>query len=176
MESQFIAYTYNAGYQKHYKSPKWALRIPAVFPIRKKEKENRLCLLTVGLSTANTASGGPGEVSDGNDEEAIAVISKTSEGVVPGGEGSHETEEATGHLNVLVRVAVGTALQVADTEQEEGQVQGEEQEEEGDGRLEGAEQHDGGEDEPALLNCQRDDFLHMSCGEELTSRKRPMES
>lgn len=116
-------------------------------------------------------------MSDGNDEETVAVISKTSQGVVPGRESSQEAEESTGHLDVGVGAAVGTALQVGDAEQEEGQVQGEEQHEEGDGGLEGAEQHDGGEDEPALLHCQRDDFLHMSCEEgTLTSRKRPMES
>lgn len=90
-------------------------------------------------------------MSDGDDEEAVASIGDTGEGIVPGGESSQETEETTGLLDVGVGVAVGTALQVCDTEQEEGQIQGEEQQEEGDGGLEGAEQHDGGEDEPALL-------------------------
>ena len=111
----------------------------------------RLCELTLSLTTADTASGGPGEVSDGDDEEAVASIGDTSEGIVPSGESSEETEETTGLLDVGVGVAVGTALQVGDTEQEEGEVQGEEQHEEGDGGLESAEQQDGGEDEPALL-------------------------
>lgn len=113
--------------------------------------KNRLCELTVSLITANTASGGPGEVSDRDDEEAVASIGDTSEGIIPCRESSQETEETTGLLDVGVGVAVRTALQVGNTEQEEGQVQGEEQQEEGDGGLEGAEQHDGSEDEPALL-------------------------
>lgn len=101
-------------------------------------------------------------MSDGDDEEAVASIGDTCEGIVPGSESSQETEETTGLLDVGVGVAVRTTLQVGNTEQEEGQVQGEEQQEEGDGGLEGAEQHDGGEDEPALLrHCQRGDLLRI---------------
>ena len=99
----------------------------------KKNGKNRLCELTVSLTTADTASGRPGEVSDGDDEEAVAIIGDTSEGIVPGSESSQETEETTGLLDVGVGVAVRTALQVGNTEQEEGQVQGEEEHEEGDG-------------------------------------------
>ena len=89
-------------------------------------------------------------MSDGDDEEAVASIGDTSEGIVPGSESSQETEQTTGLLDVGVGVAVRTALQVGNTKQEEGQVQGEEEHEEGDGGLEGAEQHDGGENKPAL--------------------------
>lgn len=42
------------------------------------------------------------------------------------------------------------AVEVADSEQQEGEVEPEEEREEGDGRTEGEEQEDGGEDEPAL--------------------------
>lgn len=78
-------------------------------------------------------------MSDGDDEEAVASIGDTSEGIVPSGESSQETEETSGLLDIGVGVTVGTALQVGDTEQEEGQVQGEEQQEEGDGGPESAE-------------------------------------
>lgn len=143
------AYTYNTGYRKHYKHQAGSPH-PCLFS-NNFIGNSRLCELTVSLTTADTASGGPGEVSDGDDEEAVTGIGDTSKGIVPGGESSQETEETTGLLDVGVGVAVGTALQVGNTEQEESQVQGEEQHEEGDGGLQSAEQHDGGEDEPALL-------------------------
>ncbi len=41
-------------------------------------------------------------------------------------------------------------MKVGDTQEKEGHVEGEEEEEEGHGGLQGAEQQDGGEDEPAL--------------------------
>ena len=41
-------------------------------------------------------------------------------------------------------------MQVADAEEEEGHVEGEEEAEEGDGGAEGADEEHGGEDEPAL--------------------------
>lgn len=104
--------------------------------------------LTLGLATAATASGGPGEVSNRDDEEAVAVISQTSEGIVPSGERSQEAEETTSLDDGSGGGAVG-ADQVADTQQQEGQIQEEEQQEEGNGRAEGAEEQDGGEDEPA---------------------------
>lgn len=143
------AYTYNTGYRKHYKHQADTPH-PRLFS-NNFIGNSRLCELTVSLTTADTASGGPGEVSNGDDEEAVASIGNTSEGIVPGGESSQETEETTSLLNVSVGVAISTALQVGNTEQEESQVQGEEQQEEGDGGLESAEEHDGGEDEPALL-------------------------
>lgn len=107
-----------------------------------------LCELALGLATAGTASGGPGEVSNGDDEEAVAVISQTSESVVPSGERSQEAEETTSLDDGGGGGAI-SANQVANTQQQEGDVQEEEQQEEGNGRAEGAEQQDGGEDEPA---------------------------
>lgn len=89
------------------------------------------------------------------DEEAVAVVGQTGEGVVPGGERGQETEETTGHEDGLVGLVVGVPLDVTDTEQEEAQVEEEEQQEEGDGGAEGAEEQDGGEDEPALLELAR---------------------
>lgn len=124
------------------------------------DKRSRLHLdsLTVGLVAAGAAGGGPGEVSNRDDEEAVAVVGKTGESVVPGGESGQETEETTGHLDGLVGLTRGVTLDVANTEQEESQVQEEEQEEEGDSGAEGAEEQDGGEDEPTLffISCRSD--------------------
>lgn len=85
---------------------------------------------------------------NGDDEEAVAVISQTSKGVVPSGKRSQEAEETTGLGDGGGRSAI-SADQVGNTQQQEGQVQEEEQQEESNGRAEGAEQQDGGEDEPA---------------------------
>jgi hypothetical protein len=123
-------------------------------------------------------------VSHRDDEEAVASVGNTSEGVVPGSKGSKETKQTTGLLDWEVDLALGIALQVGDAEEQESQVQEEEEQEESDGRLERAEQHDGGENEPSLFavsGC----FLRrlrtlqqcVKLGEkrELTIRKRPME-
>lgn len=91
-------------------------------------------------------------MSNRDDEEAVAVVGKTGEGVVPGGESGHETEETTGHLDGLVRLARVVTLDVTNTEQEESQVQEEEQEEEGDSGAQGAEEQDGSENEPTLVS------------------------
>lgn len=86
---------------------------------------------------------------DGDDEEAVAGVGDTGQGVVPGGEGGQETEETAGLLDLEVGETV-LGEQVGDTQEQEGQIQEEEQQEEGDGRLEGAQDQDEGEDEPAL--------------------------
>lgn len=106
--------------------------------------------LTVSLLAAAAAAGvGPGEVDDRRDEEAVAAVGDTGEGVVPGGEGGQETEQAAGHDHVVVDLSLAVP-EVANAQHQEGQVEEEEDEEEGDGRLEGADQQDGGENEPAL--------------------------
>ena len=85
------------------------------------------------------------------------AVLDTGQGVVPGSEGSQETKEATGLDDGRVGLARAVALDVADTEQEESEIEEEEQEEESHGRSQGAEQQDGGEDEPALwvVSCGR---------------------
>ena len=87
---------------------------------------------------------------DGDDEEAVGVVGDTGEGVVPGGEGGEQAEEAAGLDDGRVGLALGVAVDVADTEQQEGQVEEEEEQEEGHGGAQGAEEQDRGEDEPAL--------------------------
>jgi hypothetical protein len=104
----------------------------------------------VGLLTAATASGRPGEVDDREDEEAVAGVGDTRKSVVPSGESSQETEHTTSLGNLGVGGGAST-LQVGNTEQEEGQVQEKEEQEEGDGRLQGADDQDSGEDEPTLM-------------------------
>lgn len=98
---------------------------------------------------------------NGDDEEAVAVVGQTSQGVVPGGESSEETEESTSLLDATVGDTGIVVVDVSNTQQEEGQIQGEEQGEEGNSGAEGAEDQDGGEDEPAHQEethgvCERD--------------------
>ena len=104
--------------------------------------------LTVGLGAAADASRGPGEVSNGNDEEAVTVVGKTGEGIVPSGKCSKEAEETTSLLDGGVRI-ITDGHQVGDSQQQEGQIQEEEQQEEGHGGAKGAEEQDRGEDEPS---------------------------
>jgi len=88
-------------------------------------------------------------VGDGDDEEAVAGIGDTSESVVPSSEGGEETEQATSLEDLPVGLAT-LREQVGDTQEQEGQVQEEEQEEERNCGLQGADDQDKGEDEPAL--------------------------
>jgi hypothetical protein len=92
----------------------------------------------------------PRHVDDRHSEEAVAVVLQTSESVVPSQESGKHAKGASGDLQTasggLMAHAGGVALA---REEQEGQVQSEEQGEEGHGRLERAQQQDGGEDEPA---------------------------
>ena len=89
-------------------------------------------------------------MSNRHDEEAVAAVGNTGQGVVPSGECSQETEETTCLDDGGVGLASGVPLQVTNTKQQEGQVQEQEEAEEGDSGSQSAEQQDGGKDEPAL--------------------------
>lgn len=89
-------------------------------------------------------------MSNRNDEEAVAGIGNTGQGIVPGQESSEKSKEAS-CLDDAGGWGAVSANKVADTEQEEGHVQAEEEGEECHGGAEGADQQDEGEDEPALL-------------------------
>lgn len=102
------------------------------------------------LAGAAASSGRPGEVGDGKDEEAVAVVRNTGQGVVPGRERRHQTEETTGLDHGRVGHALVIALDVTNSEQQEGQVEEEEQQEERHGGSQGAEEQNGREDEPTL--------------------------
>jgi hypothetical protein len=115
-------------------------------------------------------------VGNGNDEEAVAAVGNTGQGVVPGSEGCHETKETTGLDDGRVGLAGAVALDVADTEEEEGEIEEEEQQEESHSGSQGAEQQDGGEDEPALQTVSRGCRQRTRTdSEELTIRNRPKE-
>lgn len=86
---------------------------------------------------------------NGKDEEAVAAVGNTGQSVIPGSEGCHKTKETTGLDDGRVGLAMAVPLDVADTEQEEGEIEEEEQQEESHSGSQGAEQQDGGEDEPA---------------------------
>lgn len=80
----------------------------------------------------------------------VAVVRDTGQSVVPRQEGRQKTEKATGLDDRWVRRAFGVAVEVADAEQEESHIEGEEEEKEGDRRTEGEEEEDSGKDEPTL--------------------------
>lgn len=88
---------------------------------------------------------------DGEDEEAVAIVRNTGEGVIPSCKCRQETEEATGLDDGGVGLALGVTVEITNTEEQEGEVQEEEQQEEGYGGPQGAEQQDSGEDEPSLV-------------------------
>jgi len=90
---------------------------------------------------------------NGDDEKAVGRVGNTSQGVVPGEECGEHAKGTTSTDTASVRFA-SDWIEVADTEEKEGEVQREEQQEKGDGGLEGAEEEDGGEDEPALFSGQ----------------------
>jgi hypothetical protein len=89
-------------------------------------------------------------VSNRNDKEAVAGVSNTGQGVVPGQESGEQCKESTSLDDALSRVAGRVADEVTDTKQQEGEIQREEEGEERDGGSQGANQKDEGKDEPAL--------------------------
>ena len=86
---------------------------------------------------------------DGHDEEAVCAVGDTGKRVVPGPEGGEDAEHAAGLDAVRVGRAV-LVVQVANAQQQEGEVEPEEEQEEHDRGPERAEEEDGCEDEPAL--------------------------
>lgn len=93
----------------------------------------------VALPAHLTSLLGPGEVSDRDEEEGVALVKDTGESVVPSDEGSSETE-ATANVDENRLGASGAMVEVAEGEEEEGQVQCQEKQEEGDCRLESRQQ------------------------------------
>lgn len=84
-----------------------------------------------------------------DDEEAVAGVGNTGQSIVPREEGSQQSEEATR----LHDRSIGSSTvmpEVADSEQQEGQIQREEKREERHGGLQGAQQEHEGENKPAL--------------------------
>ena len=86
-----------------------------------------------GLRAAFTGLLAPGEVSDRDDEEGVAAVGNTSQGIVPGEESGEETKDTTG-LDERARWGCAVILQVTNAKQKEGKVEREEETEEGDGR------------------------------------------
>ena len=96
----------------------------------------------------------PGEGRSKKEKEYTPAIGDTGKGIVPRQEGCEHAKAATS-LGELVGCLHGAVVAgvVAAGEHEEGQIQGEEEHEEHDGRAQRAQQQDGGEDEPA---CQEE--------------------
>lgn len=69
---------------------------------------------------------------DGDNEEAVGVVRNTGERIVPGQECRKDTESASS-LDAAFVGSAAAVLEVANAEEEEGHVKGEEQQEESDG-------------------------------------------
>ena len=110
---------------------------------------SHLCSVIVLLCAHSLALLRPREVDDRHDEEAVPGIRNTSKSIVPCQPCCKHTESATSTGKANGRLAV-TEAEIGQTEHEEGEIQCEEQEEEGHGRLERTEEEEEGEDEPAL--------------------------
>lgn len=98
---------------------------------------------------------------NGENEEAVAVVRNTGEGVVPGGECGHETKETTGLDDGRVGLILRVAVEVTNTQQQETKVEEEEQQEESHCGSQGAEEQNGGENEPSLSTVSMR-FMHSS--------------
>ncbi len=112
---------------------------------------------------------GPGEVNYGNLEEGVATclvslacvaetkelcnlraVLNTSQGVVPGEEGSEEAKQSTGLLEGEGgRGVAHVGSHLLGSEEQESQIKREKQQEKGHGRTQGAKNQKGGENEPA---------------------------
>lgn len=78
----------------------------------------------------------------------VGAVGNTGEGVVPCEERSHETKSTASNDATALRVRA-IMLKVSNTEEQEGQVEGEEEREECDCRPKRAEQEEKGENEPS---------------------------
>lgn len=82
-------------------------------------------------------------------EEGVAGVRNTGKGVIPGDEGSKESEDTTSLDESVVNLSNTVQDEVSDSQHEEGHVEEKEEQEEGHGRTECAEEEEGGEDEPS---------------------------
>ena len=85
-----------------------------------------------------------------HNKETITIIRNPRQRIIPRRERAQQREKSARLYNRGVGVAGGVAVEVADAEEHEGHVEGEEEGEEGDGGFEGAEDEEECEDEPAL--------------------------
>lgn len=106
-------------------------------------------LLVVDLLSSLTALVRPWEVGDWDDEEGVGTVGNTGEGIVPGDESGEDAKDTAG-LDAGGVWCAGAVLKVADSEHEEGQVQGEKEGEKGHCGAESADEEEEGEDEPSL--------------------------
>jgi hypothetical protein len=85
----------------------------------------------LGLGASSSALLRPREMQNRDNEEAVRGVGDTGEGIIPGQEGCDDAESTSGSCQAGVRLAV-LEDQIGATEEEEGKVEGEEQQEEGD--------------------------------------------
>jgi hypothetical protein len=82
-------------------------------------------------------------------EEAITAIRNTSESIIPSQKRSKERKQSTGFQQIRIWQCTG-GIEVSEGDHQEGEINEEEEGEEGDCGFEGEEHHYGCEDKPAL--------------------------
>lgn len=92
----------------------------------------------------------PREVEDRNDEETVAAIRYTGQTDIPREERCQQREQPTGLDDGLVGLRWAVAMDVADSEEQEGDVHCDEDTGEDEGGFQRAEDEEECEDEPAL--------------------------
>jgi len=91
----------------------------------------------------------PWKVEDRDNKEAVGRVGHASESVVPSPE-SGQTSKGAASLDATVLRFLAIVLEIANTQEEEGQVKPEEEQGKHNGRLERTEKEEEGEDEPSL--------------------------
>ena len=91
----------------------------------------------------------PWEMQYRHNEEAVARVRNASQRIIPSRKCRKDTKSTTRTQAANLRSLRGV-LKVGNAQHKESHIEGEEQEEEGDGRFQGAEEQDESEDEPTL--------------------------
>ena len=103
---------------------------------------------------------GPGEVKDGQFEEAVGAIQNAGQSAPPGQEGSNASNNTGSLVDVVVIFTLGE-LEIRVGHKNEGDINTQEKGKEGNSGSQGADQHDGSEDEPAD-NVQANSVVKLS--------------
>lgn len=83
-------------------------------------------------------------------QPCITVVRDPSIGIIPRQKGRQDGKEPTSLDQIRVRLAARATVEVSNPQEENADVDDQEEREEGDSGFQGAEEHEGGEDEPAL--------------------------
>lgn len=113
---------------------------------------------------------------DRNQEETVAVIGQTRQTGIPRQERRQQREQPTGLDDGFVGHGRAVAVDVADAEQQEGDVDCDEDTGKDEGGFQRAEHEEECEDEPALFFVSILYSIRIILGGRVTNRNKPRES